>query len=89
MIFVYKYISIGQLHVASSLQQEKILKVLGKSVGLCKTTKRKDQLYISLLVSVENHLWKFQPKRTHISWDMNENINKENKKNSGFGEALQ
>ena len=28
------------------------LKVLGKSVGLCKTTKRKDQLYISLLVSV-------------------------------------
>ena len=31
-----------------------LLKVLGKSVGLglCKTTKRKDQLYISLLVSV-------------------------------------
>ena len=28
------------------------LKVLGESVGLCKTTKRKDQLYISLLVSV-------------------------------------
>ena len=28
------------------------LKVLGKSVGLCKTTNRKDQLYISLLVSV-------------------------------------
>ena len=28
------------------------LKVLGKSVGLCKTTKRKDKLYISLLVSV-------------------------------------
>ena len=28
------------------------LKVLGKSVGLCKTTRRKDQLYISLLVSV-------------------------------------
>ena len=28
------------------------LKVLGKSVGLCKTTKKKDQLYISLLVSV-------------------------------------
>ena len=27
-----------------------VLKVLGKSVGLCKTTKRKDQLYISLLV---------------------------------------
>ena len=28
------------------------LKVLGKSVGLCKTTKRKNQLYISLLVSI-------------------------------------
>ena len=26
------------------------LKVLGKSVGLCKTTRRKDQLHISLLV---------------------------------------
>ena len=38
---------------------------------------------------MENHLWKFQPKQTHISWDMNENINKENKKNCGFGEALQ
>ena len=66
------------------------LKVLGKSVGLCKTTKRKDQLYISFFFfCMENHLWKFQPKRTHISWDMNENINKENKENSGFGEALQ
>ena len=30
----------------------RILKVLGRSVGLCKTTKRKDQLYITLLVSV-------------------------------------
>ena len=40
---------------------------------------------------MENQLWKFEPKRTHISWDkiMNENINKENKNNSGFGEALQ
>ena len=28
------------------------LKVLGKSVGLCKTAKRMDQLYISLLVSI-------------------------------------
>ena len=36
-------------------QGDKQLKVLGKSVGLCKTTKRKDQLYISLLVSV----WRF------------------------------
>ena len=63
------------------------LKVLGKSVGLCKTSKRKDQLYISLLVFVWRINWKFQPKRTHISWDMNENINKENKKNSGFGDS--
>ena len=38
---------------------------------------------------MENILWKFQPKRTHISWDMNENINKENKHNFVFGEALQ
>ena len=29
-----------------------LLKVLGKTVGLCKTTKRKDQLYIGILVSV-------------------------------------
>ena len=67
------------------------LKVLGKSVSLCKTTKKKDQLYIGLLVSVWRiiDLWKFQPKQTHISWDMNENINEENKMNSGFGEALQ
>ena len=54
-------------------------------------SKRKNQLYISLITCfcMENYLWKFQPKRTYISWDMNENINKENKKNSGFGEALQ
>ena len=39
--------------------------------------------------SMENHLWKFQPKQTHNSWDMNENMNKENEKNSGFGGALQ
>ena len=38
---------------------------------------------------MEKHLWKFQPRQTHYSLDMNENINKENKKNSGFGEALQ
>ena len=37
---------------------------------------------------MENHLRKFQLKRTLISWDMNENINNENKKNSGFGEVL-
>ena len=30
--------------------QNHALKVLGKSVGLYKTSKRKDQLYISLLV---------------------------------------
>ena len=33
-------------------QVQGALKVLGKSVGLCKTTKRKDQSYINLLVSV-------------------------------------
>ena len=67
-----------------------MLKVLGKSVGLCKTTKRKDQLYISLLVSVWRIIREnFNPDGLIISWDMNENINKENKKNSGFGEALQ
>ena len=46
------------------------LKVLGKSVGICKTTKRKDQLYKYQFTCfcMENHLWKFQPKRTHISW---------------------
>ena len=36
----------------SSKMKPGSLKVLGKSVGLCKTTKRKDQLYMSLLVSV-------------------------------------
>ena len=42
-------------------------------------------MYISLLVSVWRIIYeKFQPKWTHISWDMNENINKENKKNSGL-----
>ena len=30
----------------------KLLKVLGKIVGLCKSIKRKYQLYISLVVSV-------------------------------------
>ena len=34
-------------------KKSSFLKVLGKSVGLCKTSKRKDQLlYISFLVSV-------------------------------------
>ena len=34
------------------------------------------------------HLWKFQPKSDCIlAENMNEIINKENKKNSGFGEA--
>ena len=66
------------------------LEVLGKSVGLCKTAKRKDQLYISLLVAV----WKiicenFNPNGLILARILNENINKENQKNSGFGEALQ
>ena len=47
----YFYFSIKQKIKLSHLQILH-LKVLGKSVGLCKTTKRKDQLYISLLVSV-------------------------------------
>ena len=36
----------------SSVKASWILKVLGKSVGLCKTATRKDQLYISFLVYV-------------------------------------
>ena len=46
-----------------------ILKVLGKSACLCKTSKRKGQLYIGLLV----YVWRiscenFDPtERTHIS----------------------
>ena len=43
-----RWASVRSLFLAS-LQS---LKVLGESVGFCKTTKRKDQLYISLLVSV-------------------------------------
>ena len=45
-----------RLHVRAKLPSSECmglsLKVLGKSVGLCKTTKGKDQLYISILVSV-------------------------------------
>ena len=33
-----------------------------------------------LCLCMENHLWKFQPNPTHIIRDMNENINKENKR---------
>ena len=40
------------VQIVQLLLFSKSLKVLGKSVGLSKTTKRKDQLYISLLVSV-------------------------------------
>ena len=41
------------LHKVSKITgYERTLKVLDKSVGLCKTTKRKDQLFISLLVFV-------------------------------------
>ena len=36
----------------SGCWEQPLLKVLGKSVGLCKTSKRKDLLYISLPVSV-------------------------------------
>ena len=41
-----------QLLVTEFDSESRTLKVLGKSVGLCKTAKRKDQLYIRLLVSV-------------------------------------
>ena len=34
--------------------------------------------------SVYLFLWKFQPKRTHISWVVNENRNEENKTNAGL-----
>ena len=56
--FVYNSILIMHLiyynewHTLYHSSNQSKLKVLGKSVGLCKTTKRKDQLYISLLVSV-------------------------------------
>ena len=62
------------------------LKVLGISVGLCKTTKRKDQLYFSLLVSVWRIICEnFNPNRFRLAEIiMNENLNKENKNNSGF-----
>ena len=46
MVVILKDVPITSMHLVQ------YLKVLGKSVGLCKTTKRKDQLYISLLVSV-------------------------------------
>ena len=62
------------------------LKVLGKSVGLCKTVKRKDQLYIRLLVSVLRIICgNFNPNWFLLARLLNENINNENKKNSGLG----
>ena len=67
----------------------KSLKVLGKSVGLCKTSKKRINYTSVYLFLYGESSVKFQPKRTHMSRDMNENINKENKKNSCFGEALQ
>ena len=55
-IFIMNSSKIQLIHLVKMLIQPifkgKSLKVLGKSVGLCKTSKRKDQLYISLLVSV-------------------------------------
>ena len=57
------------------------LKVLGKSVGLCKTISEGGVLYISFLINAQKKkLWKFQPGPTRIIRDMNENINKENKR---------
>ena len=56
------------------------LKVLGKSVGLCKTSKRKDQSYISLLVSVWRIICEnFNPNGLILA-KMNENINKDIKR---------
>ena len=54
---VWSYFTYFQLEIKlykniSWKYEARKLKVLGKSVGVCKTTKRKDQLYISLLVSV-------------------------------------
>ena len=55
-MFSMNYESAGDRFAADKISwREKYspgLKVLGKSVGLCRTTKRKDQLHISLLVSV-------------------------------------
>ena len=49
---VYLTVFPGQVLSRNARPAEKSLKVLGKSVGLCKTAKRKDQLYIRLLGSV-------------------------------------
>ena len=71
---------------------------LGNSIGFCKKPKLHVWNYIITFAfkdrgsivhqftcfCMEHHLWKFQPKRIHISRVMNENINKENKKNSGL-----
>ena len=43
---------------------------------------------VYLFLYMENHLWIFQPKRTHISRDMNENINKGNKKEFWFWRSV-
>ena len=57
-IHVGMYVHIHSFSLTKFIYQDILvymyLKVLAKSVqiGLCKTTKRKDQLYISLLVSV-------------------------------------
>ena len=43
---------VGRGHWLRSIALHVALKVLGKSVGLCKTSKKNYQLYISLIVSV-------------------------------------
>ena len=50
--FQYTTHFFNMTNVIRWIKIKQMLKVLGKSVGLCKSTKRKDQLYISLLVSV-------------------------------------
>ena len=49
------------------------LKVLGiKECWLVQNYKEKGSIVHQFTCfCMENHLWKFQPKRTHINWDMN------------------
>ena len=88
-LFEHSYSSNDTRHLITRASME-ALKVLGKSVGLCKTSKRKDQSYISLLVSVWRIICEnFNPNGLILAeiW-MKIFINKENKKNSGFWRSV-
>ena len=77
-------------HVHEKYMIDYLIKGTGWEGWLVQNYKEKGSIVHQFTcLCMENQLWKFQLKRTHISWDMNENINKENKKNSGFGEVLQ